>query len=1153
MTKKILYVLLTIVLSSISGALWIFLPEDSFFGLKMVFTGATVLVCLLIVIWWVRRVSGNKEACEKQVLLKQDIRTIRQLFLVATRKIRGRGHNKLESFYDLPWYLVIGSSGDAKSTILQQNGFESTSEHHQSESATEDYLTIWSDEKAVVIEVGPRVFDGTSLDQTLWHVLSQQILKYRPQQGLNGIISVFGCDALLRTASKEREKIANLYQKALLSMNRALKLELPVYSVFSKADAISDFIEFFASYSGADIENPFGVTLKCEASRRFDRQEFDEQYQILLGSLAEQKLDILRTSNVEGAASALALPYQLRIFFERMSEFLADIGRENRVREAVWIRGAYLLSSGQKGTEFDLLTQTIADRAEFNSRSTHEQLPGRRSCFSRQLFSYAILPEKAVVGMNKWRHAGSVALRITFLFCIVVALVFSVLQLKSNWLRDDKWRTGAIVMMNQYRADALKLKTHYSTSDMIAVLDELRTVAREGVKPKAWYKYISARQDATSKHVFQAYQHQLALVLLPNLEQLMKSQLTESVKHQQPAQVFTALYYYQMLFDHDLVNTPDFLAYLVEHIKGERNLDGNLSSADIQKLSKLVEDLFNSHYEQQAKPDRELIHSAVRRLQGLSPARLIYSRIQTLPQYGSTVDIRAQLGANFSSLFCFSDGFHGYLIPNMFTKRGYGQLDLGPNSSLLYQQLKSLKEIEGDKSNVSVTERVDLSRQIQKLYLSDYIHYWKNLISNIHIRQFSDPADFASALKGARDLSDSPILDVLDTVVLNTTLAHEEQPSTKSDKRAASQLGLKKLAKGMSTVEKLNQSMGETLLQLQPAFIVNQAFKSVARYVNGSGKKGDTAQSNTLIHQLDTLNTYFYTALSNTDSSKAFFDDMQAHVSNGQDAIKELQQSGSDAPDVVARWTKSIAFHAWRQVVNGSVSYLDEQWDAQVYQFYVNAIDGHFPFATRSRSDVSLDDFALMFKPHGLIDEYVNQLLTPFVYWDDGKLMLQEVDGVALPMSKAALQNLEIAKKVSTVFFGQTGKMPELKISLRASIMSANVTKFSLRGSGNVFSYNQGPKFWREINWPTSDMDGYLSADFYQGDKLLASQSYKGQWALLRFLFNGKNAVTTSHSKRKVDYKLGNEQITINYKLDNSEEVIDKSLFSNFRLQKQLL
>ncbi|NOH85809.1 type VI secretion system membrane subunit TssM [Vibrio sp. 03-59-1] len=1151
MIKKTLITLLVITLLAGIASSWILLPTETWLWMQVIISVSGVIALSTIAVMcylWRKKQRNNQDAHEQSILLKQDTKVIQQLFKLAAKKIRGHGSNKLDSLYSLPWYLVLGGEKEAKSALLLQNGLEPVLDKHLQDSDTEQYLKFWSSDQAVVIEIGHRIFDSEGIDETLWNIVTQQLLKYRPRQGLNGIAAVIGCDRLLQGDRKERQKISSNYQEAALSMSSALGLTLPVFFLFSKADTIADFVEFFESFSGCDVENPFGVTFPCDSSQRFDKFKFDELRSDLLKSLAAQQFELLRNISSEKSGSVIALPYQLRIFFERVEELLTDIGRENRVREAVWIRGSYLLSSGQKGNEFDLLTQTVAERAEFNLSLTREQVSGRRSYFTSRIFSHVILPEKDIVGVNEWRHAGYLVARTASLLLVISAVSMVGLVLKNNWNQDEQWRADAMTQLRLYGSDIQRLESNYSWSDMIAILNELRIVADAGVMPKAWYQQVSIKQGDTAERIYTTYQEQLNLILLPKLEELISSELYVYVNLGNPSKIFEILRFYQMLFDKQYLNTEEVQTYLLDNLKDQ----GDVSSNDINTLSVLIEDLFKSNYSGSITANKELIAVATNNLDGLSPERLIYARIKSLPEYRKQVDIRRQLGEKFDSMFEFSDGFHGYLVPEIFTKQGYSQIDLTAKSELLRRQLNDFKAIQGDVSGTSITEITDLSKQIQRLYFADYVYYWKDLLNNIHIKTLGSSVDFAYALQNAREPATSPILDVLGAVVVNTTLAVEEQPDTKSNKRVASQLGLKKVSKGLKKADKINRAVGDKLLRLQPSYVVNEAFINYANYVNGAGKKGGAIPLDSLIQEFDALNLYFDSALSSSNPGKAFHAYALAHAEGSQDAIELFKRQGSKAPNQVAKWAKNIADQSWKQVVSGSVGYLNKQWDEQVYQFYAAAVEGRFPFSEQGRGEVDLNDFVQFFKPQGRIDQYVDTLLKPFVYWDNGTLKLNEVDGLTLPISAETRHQLRRARQLRQTFFGPTGQELAIKLAFRPSSMSTSVTAYQIRESESVFSYRHGPRVWTELSWPSTAVDGYLTTNFYQGENRVATRSYTGQWALFRALFDGRSSKTSTRLVSKWDYKLNDNNIVIDYTLRDSNETLDKPMFSEFSLPRKL-
>ena len=1142
--------LLSIALFACFGAAWLWIPvePESDPVYKSAILLGILVAALLALIFCYRPVRSKEKdkQHEQSILFKQDVRTIRQLFKAAVQQLHGIRGNKLKSIYDLPWYVLLGGENDAKSSLLQQNNLEPVLHRSIGESDTDQYIRFWSNDNAVVIEVGHRLFDSEGIDESLWRELAKQLLKYRPRQALNGVISAIACDQFLQCDKKARLVLSTNHQEAILQLGEQTGLVLPVYPVFTKADTISDFVNFFASYSGRDVENPFGVTFPIGEKHHFDPRKLDLSCQEILKNLVQQQFQLLREARKEETDSVIALPYQLSVFFERASELLTNIGRENRVRQAVWLRGIYLVTTGQKGTSYDLLTQLVAEKAAFNADITHPQPQGRKNLFSSRIFSHVILPEADIVGVNTQRHYGYLAARCALVCGLVGVIAVFGLQLRDNWNDDEAFRSKAVTELSLYRSDVNRLQEgHNGLAELIPVLNELRVVDQQGSKPLHWYQKVSIKQEDTAEQIRHVYQQQLQLFLLPEIADLLSSELYVYVSLGNPSKVFELLRYYQMLFDAKRLDQDEMIGYLVDTLDEQ----GEISADSINQLSLLMTDLFGSDYSHALEPNEELISIAVQNLEGLSPERLIYARIKTLPEYRNRVDVRRQLGDKFSSMFRFKSGFHGYLLPELYTRQGFSKIDLSVKSRLLKKQLEEFKSIQGDMSGASVAELTKLSKKVQRLYYSDYIYQWKELIKNIEVKDFGNMTDLAYAVKTARDPANSPLIDVLDAVVNNTTLASENDADTKGNTKAARQLGLKTTAKVLKKVDKVNRIAGDKLVRLQPSYVVNEAFNSYSIFMATQGK---SAPVDELITELDNLNTYLDTALTSSDPGKALYGYAKAHAAGSQDPLVTLRRQSSSTPHQVSSWVTDLGKQTWKRVVNGGVSYLNSQWEEQVYGFYRQAIEGRFPFALQGRGEVAISDFATMFKPQGRIDNFITTELQPFAYWDNGSLKLADVDGEKLPLSASTLTQIKRAKQIRQMFFGPAGQELALQLQLKASSMSTTATKFDLRETESVFSYRHGPRLWHDVVWPSSGKDGYVSANFYKGENRIASQSYSGQWALFRMLFDGRSSATTDRTVRNLLYKIGDEEVVLKYSLKDSNLPLSKGLLTSFNLPSVL-
>lgn len=1153
MIKKIVVLLLASVLF-IAGLMpwWFnyFVDEQTWLNYLCIVVGSLIL--LLGLFWLFKSKKKDREAeaaHEQQILLKKDSQYISDIFAMSVKKVRGSGSSKLQTLYDLPWYLLIGGEGDAKSSVLQQNNLEKVLSHQLQPEEEEQYLTFWSNDRAVVIEVGHRLFDNEGIDEALWEVLSQQLMKHRPRQAVNGIISVIGCDRILKGDSKDQQRLSSILQEAILTLSDKTGIRIPVYTLFSKADTIADFVDFFESFPASTLDNPFGMTFEDTPAKQFDSYRFDEQLKALISSLGDQQFELLKNISSDKSSAVVAFPYQLRIFMERVKKLLKEIGRENRVRESVWIRGAYFLSSGQKGASFDLLTQAIADQSEFVSAGVKGQTSHRRSFFVSGLFSKVILPESRLVGVNKTRQNSYYLLRAVVLLTMVSLLVVVGLGLKDNWNADEAWRARTTTQLSVYSSNIERLNSESSSlTDVIAVLYELREVVAEGVSHKPWYEKVSIKQEETAQLVNLAYENQLNLILLPKIEELISNELYVYISLGNPSRIFEILRFYQMLFNEQRLAIADMQEYLLENLKDQ----GDVSEDDINKLSYLIQDLFSSQYDKTLTPNKELIAVAVNNLEGLSPERLIYSRIKSLPKYNAQVDIRRQLGEKFGQIFVFSDAYHGFLMPEIYTKQGFSNLDLSAKSAILRLQLKEFKMLQGDFSAVSITELTELSKQIQRLYFADYIYRWKDLIKNIHVKSFGSTQEFALALKLAREPASSPFLDVLEAIVVNTTLAVEEQPDTKQQKQIAAQLGIKQVAKVAKKADKINRLAGNKILRLQPSFVVNEAFKSYSSYISVDGNASGTAPLDSLLAQFDQLNGYFDAALTSANPSKAIYDYAAAHAQGSQDAIVMFARESSSAPGYVGKWVQSIAKQSWGHVIDSSMDYVNVEWQNKVYEFYSQAIFGRFPFVPTSRSEIALSDFSSFFKAQGQLESFVEQVLSPFVEWDNGRLVAKSVNGRSLPISRDGLAQISFSKQIQKLFFNAAGQELSVKFRIKPSSMSTDVTEFRMVEVESIFDYRHGPRVWREINWPSNSDESELTSSFYRAEDRVATQTYNGKWGFIRVIFDSKISATSDRQVNKVLYEIDGKHIVVDMTVGDSSVKFNKLFFSGYKLPRKL-
>ena len=326
--------------------------------------------------------------------------------------------------YEQPWYVIIGPPGAGKTTALINSGLSFPLAAELGQGGKPGAIAgvggtrlceWWFTDEAVLIDTAGRYTtqdSDSAVDRAGWRGFLALLKRSRPRQPLNGVLVAIGL-ADIMAGRAEMLAHAAAIRARVKELNTALGVRLPIYALFTKADLIAGFTEFFADLDREKRAQVWGDDLPA-AARRTSRGRSGASGRPLPGSarahaalLARVEGRVLDRLQAERSPERRALiagfPAQVASLADPMGEFLLAAFGGSRLDPAPLLRGIYFTSGTQAGTPIDRLTGAMAQAFGMAAATPAKPDPGARA----QLFRDAVA---AACGVRRG-HAGRRATR----------------------------------------------------------------------------------------------------------------------------------------------------------------------------------------------------------------------------------------------------------------------------------------------------------------------------------------------------------------------------------------------------------------------------------------------------------------------------------------------------------------------------------------------------------------------------------------------------------------------------------------------------------------------------------------------------------------------------------------------------------------------
>ena len=1070
---------------------------------------------------------------------------------------------KGDYLYDLPWYVIIGPPGSGKTTALVNSGLRfplargSPPEAITGVGGTR-YCDWWFTEEAVLIDTAGRYTTQDSdpkADRVSWTTFLELLRKNRPKQPINGVLLAISLEDLLTASQEEIAAHTNAVRKRLMELHEHLKIDFPVYALFTKTDLVAGFMEYFGHLSETDRRQVWGHTFQTTDKTRNMVGEVPLEFDALIERLNEQLADKLQDEPTPVDRVVLfGFPSQMAAVKRAVIEFLNRVFEQTRYHSNATLRGFYFTSGTQQGTPIDQLIGALSRSfgAEEVGSSAYSGLG--KSFFLTDLIS------KVVIGEAGWVSTNRAALRRTVMLKGASYVALGVLSAAAAglWWMSYTRNSALIAQTNSalvdYRALAGPALREIVIADrdfgkILPLLHKLRHMpagyeVREVPTPVAATFGLAQRErlQSASKSAYQVA-----------LERLFRSRLILRMEEQIEANrnntsfLYEALKVYLMLggrpeapMDRDLVRAWMRRDWAENIYPGAANARGR--QALEEHLAAMLDMDFGR--EPLVSLNGPLIEDVQRTLARLSVSERAYELLKSQARGQSHKDwvVSGRGGPDVALIFEAVGGeeLDTVRVPYFFTYDGFHNAFIDRLGDI-GEHVAGESWVLGEAGQqLAVQAQYDtLFADLLKLYTREFTAAWQQALGKLKIKPLTADRPKYVALAAAAAPT-SPIKQLLESVRDETQLTRERPgkkevasggaprnassgPSRASDtkvvggqaamsaaERAAQRVAPSAITSPLSTLGRMEfdrQAQGWRAgdnvagggiggrLSEAPGANIEAAFKHFHILVEGDlGRRPVDA----VVQVLSEINQNLAIAATNSSQVQQANAALVPQVAN-------LRATSARFPAPFSDMIRNAANEFEGDATGATMTQLQQALADQVGRVCQQIVTNRYPFIRGTEREVPLGDFGRLFGPNGIMDKFFAQNLAPLVDQSKQIWTWRQDNRLARGLSSATLREFQRAAEIRDAFFPTGGVVPQVGMSITPLTLSADTANAKFEINGQAVVSQQGVNTPGNIQWPgagvgrsaivLSSTGGFLSAP-----QPIAMIERSGLWSLYRML-----------------------------------------------------
>lgn len=1069
------------------------------------------------------------------------------------------------SLYELPWYVMIGPPGSGKTTALLNSGLHFPLADQFGRNAikgvggTRD-CDWWFTDQAILLDTAGRYTTRESdeqVDTAGWLGFLELLRRYRPRQPINGILVAISLADLARLSAEESRAHAAAVKARIRELYDTFGIRFPVYVVFTKADLVAGFMEFFDDLDRDGRKQVWGATFALGDAERVEGRSarFEQEFDVLLKQLNAQLIRRLEQErDPERRGLIFGFPRQFATLRAPIKAFLDEAFLPNRFEESILLRGFYVTSGTQEGAPIDRLMASLSatfgiERAELPTAKSKG-----RSYFLTDLLTRLIFPEAALARPNL-----QATRRLTLLFgsaiiaCCVASIAMAALWYQS-YAANRRLVQGANTAISAYEAALQQGKPALAptTADVTAVLPPLDALRRMpggydtlNTTPPFSERLGLYQGSAIRPAAVVAYYRALNRLLLPRLLARLKAQLHQNMDD--PQALFSALEVYLMLGHQGPLDTGTVQNWFAAD--WQRSYPGADDAPLRRRLQRHLDALLQGGLETYPL-DQRLIGDSRAKLTRVPLALRTYRALLVEPVVAQLPPWRLidHAGPAASEVLMRRSGAPlSAGIPGAFTVVGFHKI-IEPQLPIVAKRATAEEWVVNPNAPPAADAKsvASLSSDVLTLYLDDYVRRWDALLSDVTIVPFSSTPQMLSvlnALAGPR----SPLREALTAISTETTLVTPAAAAAGNAAAAAQQAATAKLAGAAAPLAHgLLGGASPASNQPPPWKYVDDHFADLHQFVGGNPPPLDD-----LIKGIAAAYKK-YSALANSNDSAGQLLKMAGDPNSSGTPLRALLWNAGNLPAPINQVVADMAASGDKLAAGGVHNQLDALWTTQVLPQCRAVVAQNFPFDPSSTKDAPPADFAKLFAPGGLIDHFFTANLQNFVDTQSDPWQWRNLGGSQLGLSSASLTLFQAAARIRDSFF-ENGHGPTVTFTITPKIVDPSIDRVILTIGKQTIAYSHGPVTPEKLTWPDSAGNGTARITFLPSVAGAPSTlAHDGVWGWLHILNQARIQPTSDPTTFIVTFTLGGRRASFQIRVPTTQNPFDLRALQQFQCLSSL-